>query len=159
MMADALWDENCDFEEQSDKYFLSAFGEDGSLVKKYLTKISEYLDPVYSRAEGEKPYGKEKRLEYAKASKKEADAFVEIIDKNIAKALPYAQKRSWEYLSFHTSYLHLYADCIIASVGENEDEKNKCLSAFSDFVYKNEEYIHKVLDASQAPGMAKKAMK
>ncbi len=159
MMADALWDENCDFEERSDKYFLSAFGEDGLSVKKYLSQISDYLDPVYSRAEGVKPYEKEMRLQYAKAAKEEADRFAETINQNIAKTLPAAQKKSWEYLVFHTKYIDLYASCIIASIGSNEDEKNKCLSAFTDFVNKNEEYIHKTLDVSQAPSMVKKAMR
>ncbi len=157
LMADALWDENADFDECADKYYLTAFGEDGLLVKNYLKKISELFDPAYSREIDARSYNNEKRLEFVSEAKEYSGEFLKVIHENLAKPLPEAQLKSWEYLKFHKTYIDMYADCIIAFVQNGEEARDDALDKFVDWLCQNEMSIYKVFDVMFLKGVVKKA--
>lgn len=148
IMADTLWNIDCDFDEMADSYYLSAFGEDWIAFKEYAKKLAYYLDPVYSR--GETPYCQDERGARALTAKIIATEFESIVHRNIGKNLPHAQHKSWEYLTYHIKYVRYFAECILAAVCEGDEAREKMTDAFADYLLLNEQKLHKVLDVNVA---------
>lgn len=157
MMADALWDENCDFEVKSNDYFLSAFGEDWPVVKDYLKALSHNIDPEYAR--GEKPYSVDERKARVTKAKVLATEFESVIARNLEKSLPEAQHKSWEYLTYHKTYVIKYAEAILAGINEGDEARDKKIAEFFDYFMLNEQKLHKVLDVNMACGVIAGACK
>lgn len=159
MMADALWDESCDFEAQADKYYAAAYGDDWKAVKSYMMTLSDLLDPVYSRQVGNRPYEKEERLALVKKALSVVAEFEATVKKNLAKSLPVGQAKSWDYLVFHKAYVEHFADCIITAIEKDAEEAAKKVDAFINFLMINEMSIHKTLDVMQVRGIVNNSIK
>ncbi len=147
MMADALWDKECDFEEKSDEYFFSAFGEDGLAVKEYLKRLSFLFDVDYMRLE--KPSVSEEQANNFTLAYSTLIEFEKVIKKNLA-ALPEGNlRRSWEYLEEH-SYLTRELALILRrrAEGAELEERDRLAAEFYDKVAKRETVLHRVLDLS-----------
>ena len=157
MMADALWDETCDFEIMSSRYFDDAFGADGPAVKAYMKAISDHMDPEFPSRYPASPEGKAKKVfdpETRIASMLRLKALVEefgaVIEGNLRKPLPAAQRKSWEYLIDHKDYVNALADTVIAGVSESEEVLASRIDGVRDWLLMKEPELHKVMDARVA---------
>ena len=159
MMADALWDENCNFDEKADAYYKSAYGDDWRNVKNYMITLGDLIDPVYSRATEKRPYGKEKRLSDVKKAYAVLEEFEAVIRTNLKKKLPSGQHSSWEYLIYHQTYVKLFTDCIVASIELGAEAAAVKVEELVAFVLKNEMNVHKVLEVVQVRDAVNKAIK
>ncbi len=145
MMADALWDKECDFEEKSDEYFLSAFGIDGLAVKEYMKKLSELFDPDYMRHAIEEVNPEmQKKLAQVQGLISE---FEKVIESNLMCTENGNLRKSWEYLSYHAQIIKKLAHAMSCRArGADADEKRRLFVEVSDFVNKLEPKLHHVLD-------------
>ena len=150
MMADALWDKECDFEEKSDEYYLSAFGSDGLSVKKYTRKISTFLDTKYTRIEMP-AVNEEMAKKFAKAYTVLID-FAPVIKKNLEEVLDENVRKSWEYLEHHNRMAKMVAKGLKRRAeGASPEELKQIQSEICDFIYQTEMQVHRVLDGHMYP--------
>ncbi len=148
MMADALWDKECDFEEKSDEYFFSAFGDDGLAVKEYMRELSRLFDVNYTR--WEKPSeSKESAANFTKALGT-IQAFESVIERNL-EFLPAGNlRRSWEYLDEHSYIAKDIAKALRRRAeGAEEEERIRLFEEIYDKVVQRESKLHRVLDMHQ----------
>jgi len=150
IMAETLWNKECDYDAFSLDYYKSAFGEDGEKVQKYLKTLSSltllYDQPVF----GDKlaPYGPY-CTDYD-ALEGEISSFVNVIDENIKKDT--SCKYDWVYLKAHAEYLTL---AIKAMKLREEKEDEKAIKAFEEvkeWARKNEMKLRKVFELGDTPG-------
>lgn len=157
MMADALWDNTCDFEIQSSKYFATAFGCDGEAVKSYMRTVSELLSLPEIR--GDVVESAATVLEnYQKLSDAIAK-FQAVIERNLAAGHVPAVEKSWQYLTYHTEMLTRYIAALTARAEGNEEARAAASDALIAFIRENEVNIHKVYDVWQAVFMLADAVK
>ena len=145
MMADALWDKECDFEEKSDEYFLSAFGNDGFAVKEYLKNLSTLIDFEYLRFynQGWDEAEQAKKFRMALASVFE---FESVIKRNL-KETDGNLKASWKYLELHAEFLKLFIPALIRRAeGADDAELDKLALKVADFIALNDSKLHRTLD-------------
>jgi len=158
MMADALWDKECDFEEKSDEYFLSAFGNDGLAVKEYLKKISALIDFEYIKY-FDREWDEEKAVKNFLLAQSVVYEFAYIIKKNLEETSGNL-RASWEYLELHTEFLKIFIPALIRrGAGAKPEEREKHCERIADFIAKNEPKLHKVLDTFYYYHMAIPAIK
>ena len=148
MMADALWDKDCDFEEKSDEYFLSAFGDDGLAVKEYLREISRLFDVNYTR--WEKPCVSEENAHNYTMALGVINNFESVIERNL-ELLPAGNlRRSWEYLDEHSYIIRDVAKALRRRAeGADEEERQKLFEEVYDKVVQREPKLHRVFDVHQ----------
>jgi len=145
MMADALWDKECDFEEKSDEYFLSAFGNDGFAAKEYLKAISALIDFEYLRFYNQGWDEEEQTKKFLKAQSLVYE-FESVIKKNISETSGNLQA-SWEYLRLHSEYLKLMIPALIRRAqGASPEELDSLALKVTDFIALNDSKLHRVLD-------------
>ena len=154
MMADALWDKNCDFEEMSSRYYASAFGPDGEAVKAYTSTISRLFDPDFpnrfpapGKAQVRKPFDPEARTANMNRVKALAEEFGAVIARTLKRSLPDAQRRSWEYLNVHRDYIFKAADMVLAGVSGSMEVLDRRIEETKDWLLLQELALHKILDA------------
>ncbi|MBR5460324.1 MAG: DUF4838 domain-containing protein [Clostridia bacterium] len=145
MMAEGLWDKECDFEEKSDEYFLSAFGADGLAVKEYLKRLSELIDPNFIRN------ATPERCEAHKTSIPLAIGTISEFEKTIGVNLDTLDnsnlRKSWEYLSLHAMITKEYGKALILRAnGASEEERVAAMEKLCDLINMNEMKLHRVLD-------------
>jgi len=143
-MAEALWDKSKNFDDVSDKYFMSAYGKHGKEVAAYFVKLSELSDPVFVRAEYDKTVNPDLVKQFEEC-KKLVDKFAEFIDgikeyENDVVAL------SYEYLSYQVKFAKLYLDWEIALASGQKDLAETALETVIDFAAKTEKQLHRVFD-------------
>jgi len=143
-MAAALWDREADFDTVAKQYFLSAFGADGVAVFRYLEDISTLSVPSYLRKELG-TISSEAAESIGKIPAKLA-AFETVIRENCAKDLPDAQRRSWEYLSFHREICARLAPAVQKQAEGNTEEASALFKNFKDYLQKIEPEIADALD-------------
>ena len=150
MMAEGLWDKECDFEEKSDLYFLSAFGNDGLAVKEYLKKLTYCIDPNRDAWEFE-AVSEEQKARLLKLVGAALD-FEKVIKKNIEE-YDGNVRRSWEYLDFHREVYIRFANALIRRAdGASMDERRILSDELRDFLAINEMKYHRVLDYNNSIG-------
>ena len=150
MMAEGLWDKKCDFEEKSDLYFLSAFGNDGLAVKEYLKKLTYCIDPNRDAWEFE-AVSEEQKARLLKLVGAALD-FEKVIKKNIEECDGNV-RRSWEYLDFHREVYIRFANALIRRAdGASMDERRVLSDELRDFLAINEMKYHRVLDYNNSIG-------
>ena len=140
-MAKGLWDKNSSFEDICEEYFTAAFREDGEIVEKYLSTLSELFDPAYFRGEKEvnSVYieqnllrAKEVIAEFVKA------VLSEKAEKNV----------SWKYLKHHAELVDEYANVLMAYVGTKvtDEGKQQALFRLQKMMNEKEPVLHTVFD-------------
>ncbi len=150
MMAEGLWDKKCDFEEKSDLYFLSAFGNDGLAVKEYLKQLTYCIDPNRDAWEFE-AVSEEQKARLLKLVSAALD-FEKVIKKNIVE-YDGNIRRSWEYLDFHREVYLRFANALIRRAdGASMDERRVLSDELRDFLAINEMKYHRVLDYNNSIG-------
>ena len=144
MMAVALWDENCDFEEKAAAYYQSAFGEEGGLVHEYLGTISDLLTIYVSPAFGDKTNPNATFCkDYDKIKKVIAD-FAPVIERNAA--IQNCYQEAWELLKAHLEYVTMFVNCFELKEKGDIDGCRKQAYELLDYVNRNELALQKVLD-------------
>ena len=150
MMAEGLWDKTCDFEEKSDSYFLSAFGNDGLAVKEYLKKLTCGIDP--NRDEWEFKQVSSEQRERLVEFIAELYRFEPVIKKNIDECCGNV-RRSWEYLDIHREIYIRFANALIRRAdGADMAERQRLSDELRDFLAINEMKYHRVLDYNNSIG-------
>lgn len=148
MMAAALWDENCDYDEKALGYYKAAFGEDGVLVHKYLETISEMLLLYEGPA-----HGKRARVtgvlckDYA-VLREEIAKFQEVIGRNVANEN--AWQEEWKILQLHSSYVTLVLNALELQEQGKTEEARATIDELLDMLERNEICVQKVLDVHNA---------
>jgi len=150
MMAEGLWDKHCDFEEKSDVFMLSAFGDDGLSVKEYLKKLTSFIDPNRDNWEFES-VSEEQRARLAELVA-ELYRFEPVIKKNIEETVGNL-RRSWEYLDIHREIYIRFANALIRRAdGADMAEQQRLSDELRDFLAINEMKYHRVLDYNNSIG-------
>ena len=144
-MAEALWNQNADFDAVAADYFRSAYGNWGELVREYMAALSEAFDPAYIRAN--------KDIVNQKNAKKLAG--VEDIVKDFAQtikihaqdaSLEEAVLASWENLRYHGVYCTMLSRALAKRAEGDFAGGKKILQELVNFVRSNELRLQKVLD-------------
>ena len=141
-MAGALWDRSSGFEDICQEYFAAAYGQEALRVRRYLQTLSELFDPVYVRAEKPKNPG------YIRKNCEKAKALIENFAKEMALDTQ-SEDVSWQRLAYHAQLCSLYADVLIAYLGDgNEQQQADAKAALIDALYRAEPHIHAALDVN-----------
>ena len=143
-MAQALWDNEADYDRTADAYFTAAFGPDGLQVRAYLEELSRLLVPPYFRNETDR-VDPEIAESFAKVPAY-IDAFSPVIARNLAAGLPAAQRRSWEYLDYHARMCALLAPAAQKRAEGDEDQAKALFGTFRAYVEETEPDIADALD-------------
>ena len=149
IMAETLWDKDCDFEEKALEYFVSAFGPDGEAVMEYMKALSENFDPYYNRQcfkTGVAPYGKEERLAKLKKARAILVAFEPVIKKNLETAHCAAVEASWKYLEVHAEYCQELLKPVVANANGNTEDRDKFVDEFDEYVKLLPTRVSKIFD-------------
>jgi hypothetical protein len=145
MMAEGLWDKECDFEEKSDEYFISAFGTDGIAVKEYLKKLSDLFNPDFHRA-ATTTADEEQAKKFALAQALITE-FELTINRNLYDLAQSNLRKSWEYLSLHAMITKEYANALILRAKDAPNEELlPAIEKVCDLINLNEMKLHRVLD-------------
>ncbi len=147
MMAAALWDKECDFEEKCEEYFFSAFGEDGPSVCEYLKRLSHLFDVDYMRLE-KNSVSEEQAKNFTRAYSTILE-FESVIKRNLSLLPEGNLRRSWEYLEEHSLLTRELALILRRRAeGAELEERDRLAAEFYDKVAKRETVLHRVLDLS-----------
>lgn len=139
MMADALWNRELDFETQSTKYCLSAYGADGPAVKELLRAASAHLE---LREEMDQPH----LLANYKDMLRLIYEFDTTLTRNLSASHPEGVKRSWEYLSLYRELLCYYVRVLIAQTEGNEQKKTALIEEALEYARCHEAHFYKTMD-------------
>lgn len=148
MMAAALWNKNCDYEEKADRYYMAAFGPDGHLVREYMKQISDmfaiYTGP--SHGLGAKIDG-DLVTDYIQLTKCIED-FRPIIAGKCQEGTPWCE--DWKHLAIHSQYVLALADALcLTQIGKHSEAK-AAIAQMLDIVNRNELALQKVMDGNKA---------
>ena len=148
MMAAALWDKNCDYEQTADRYYLSAFGPDGLLVRRYIQTISElfaiYEGPSHGR--GAKIEGALCR-DYAQL-RQCVLAFRPIIDSHCDNNAPW--RADWQILKIHSQYVLQLSKALEQTQSGDDTGAQETIGKMLDEINRNELTIQKAVDGNKA---------
>ncbi len=140
--AEGMFDTSVNFDEFSEEYFRGAYGEDYKLAKEYLYAISKYMSPddikvTMDIVDLDADLGSEKKIankrwvnnprmqENFRKAMALADEFKAVAKAHMGMANA-THARSWMLLFYHTDYVRLYADVLLAqSLGNNEAANEK----------------------------------
>jgi hypothetical protein len=103
MMAAALWDRNCDYEEKATQYYLSAFGPEGLAARKYLSEVSEKFHLYHGASHGSGAKIDGPLCSGYEDLKKCVQEARQVIDKCAAECSPWQEE--WKLLQYHTDYV------------------------------------------------------
>ena len=142
-MAAALWDKNADFESFSDGYFSAAFGEDGALVKEYVTELSRLSSPEYMR--GETAAVMPDLVPRLEKAKKTVCDFEPVIARNLGSG-DRTVALSYFYLSRHGELAKLFLDLEIALASGDAKSAGEKAAAAADLSAKHESELRRVFD-------------
>ena len=147
MMAAALWDKNCDYAEAARQYYLSAFGEDGLLVQRYMQTVSQW----FSLYEGPS-HGRGAKIEGALCGDHEALAgciseFIPIIEKNCCGETPWSE--DWKILKMHSRYLCLLAEALLCTQKRDDAGAQAAIGEMLDYINQNEGTLQRVVDGNK----------
>ncbi len=144
MMAAALWDRNCDYEEKSRAYYLAAFGPEGLLVQRYLKEISD----LFALYEGPS-HGPNTKIDgclckdYA-ALTRCVKTFLPVIEQQMHMANEWSKE--WTNLHIHSEYVLALADALRFAEQRDYESVKAAVSKVVNIVYRNELVIQKVMD-------------
>lgn len=143
LMAEALWNDKADFENEVSKYFITAFGKDGDKAERYLRQLSVLFNPSYIR-------NKEASVDCEVADAYKSipqfiDDFKKIIYENINNSCGSA-KKSWEYLSYHAEMCEMLSKALMKKALGADAEAKEIWIQIADYVCLHESVLNEVLD-------------
>lgn len=160
VMGEGLFDESLAYDDYSEKYFKSAYGEDYMAVREYLENITRIFNPDSLRirdsiVEQDTNTGREivrnsirnnpetakRLLEVALV----ADEFMTVIKKN-ENLENICHKESWKILSYHTEYCKRLANVFISLANDDMDKTNKLFDDIIDYLSNIEDEIQPYFD-------------
>ena len=148
MMAAALWNKDCDYEQTADAYYQAAFGPDGLLVRQYMQTLSRQF-AIYegpSHGQGAKIDGALCR-DY-QLVRQWVEDFRPVIDRHCEdRGL---QQRDWQMLQIHAQYvLQLLQALELTQMGDDVGAQT-AIEKMLDDINRNEMTIQKVMDGNKA---------
>lgn len=148
MMAAALWDRDCDYEEKANAYYLSAFGPNAPEARKYLCMVSEHFS-LYEGAS----HGSGAKIAgplcggYEDFQKRILDAR-QIIDQCAAQSSPWQEE--WKLLRFHTDYVLALAKAAELTDQKEYEKAKEVLTQMVDWLNRNELSMQPAMDCFNA---------
>lgn len=148
-----LWNPEENFDNLALLYFESAFGQDGSLCKEYLKKLSELFAPDYFYLNPERlgtiaTSDSVNRLLVKNNLSKISEViekFRPIIENNIKCEEP-SQSHSWEYLFIHAELALLMANALRSLIEGRQYAANKYWTKVIEYIMTNENRLETVFD-------------
>ena len=161
-MGNTLFDKSTDFETLKNEHFAASFGNDATLAKDFLDKLSVLLSPANFRVGGKGGieeegvgFGDSTKAPWVKnpyvaerASKIPAliEEFAPTVKQNIIDAIDPAQRLSWMYLDEFLPIAR-YHGAILKAGGEgNMDKAREIFAEMRDYISENELKFHNVFD-------------
>ena len=141
-MAEALWSADADYAEVADRYFHSAFGPDGVLVRDYLETLSRLFTPPYFRREMDDI--SPEVAENFSGIPSVTGEFHSVIRQNLDRELPAAQHLSWVYLDYHRQLCDLLAATVERLARGEKQEARRLFQRTCRWLQDNEEAISDV---------------
>ncbi len=148
-MAEALWDGTKPYEDVRRRYYQEAFGSSWETAAGYLSRMTELLDPRYTRMEPPAPYPEAERLARVREAGAAAAAFgpeAQLLAKTESDS---TRRRSWEILALHAKYIVALASCTETRILEGPAAAEGKISALTDFLMQNEVTFQSVYDPDQ----------
>jgi len=142
-MAAALWDKRSDFESVCRDYFTTAFGDDGTKVREYLTHVTELFDPAFMRNDHAE----------AIATAAERAGKIKALVKEFKTSIVPEKSANYRYLYLHAGLAERYADLIAAWANEDEEEKIKTADELERYCNSIEPECRDVFDAPNFNGV------
>ena len=134
IMAESLWNTECDYELVKKRSFLAEFGENYEIATNYLENLSKYNCSQALR--GEEPFICEENFEKLRNGIKIADLYEKRFSEIILKIENSRIKHSWEGLKFHAE---LHKKLFNLYLNVESEEKDNLKAEVIDFVRKNED--------------------
>ena len=144
IMGRTLWNADLDYPEAVREHLSDAFGEQGSEVGAFLTRVSELFDPPLLRGEKDDEARKAASSSLAMV-REETAAMRKSVASGLRSETP-AVRKSWEYLSAFLDYCDLLAEALSARFDESPDAKEKARNVF-EWVRTHERDLQPVMDA------------
>ena len=143
IIGDTLWTGKENFENQSQAYYQTAYGDDWNACKTFLQTLSQLLDPVVLR--GERSIRNQALADGYARIPSVIDAFLPIIDRNLSKE-PSIQHRLWECLSYYAQLCRMLSKLLyFAALGDIKAMDNYW-TEIKAFVCENETAYQKEFD-------------
>ncbi|MBE6550833.1 MAG: DUF4838 domain-containing protein [Ruminococcaceae bacterium] len=138
-MAKALWNKDSEFCGVAEEYFSAAFGDDGEIVREYMSSLSKLFCPPFMR--GERPID----FDEFTAQCNKAKAYVNDFEEKYIKPKAPLHK-GWKELEYHAEMCRLYADALIARLNGSEEEKEASIDALDKYAERIEMDVHEYFD-------------
>lgn len=148
MMAAALWDENCDYEQKVLEYYNAAFGEEGKSVHAYLKIISDMILLYEGPAHGKNARVTGTLCKDYVMLRKEITDFQKVIERNAEHENMWQEE--WRNLQLHSSYVTLVLNALELQEQGKTEEARATIDEMLNMLERNEIRVQKVLDVHNA---------
>ena len=161
-MGETLFNRNLDFNKLAEEYFEGAFGAEGSLCRAYLEKLSELLCPsnfrvgggsgVEEAGLGDMDTQRKCWINNAEVAEKAAqipvhlEAFLPVIERNIALATDPVRLLSWRYLKYHSKICGYFAELLLAGAKGKMEEAVERYYELEEYLSEHEMEFHNGFD-------------
>ncbi len=152
MMAAALWDENCDFDEKANEYYQVAFGEDGLLLREYLKQVSDMFLLYEGPANGEKVRVDGPLCKDYKELEELIEKFAPIISRNV-------EQEEWQFIQFYQEYLHSLMTTLQYLESGQDEQAKASMDELLDMLCQKEMEVQKVMDERNMDIQLKRRLK
>lgn len=149
MMAKTLWQKDCDFETEANRYYLETYGKDGDKVRTYLSALSE-LGQLYDQqpfGDKQHPYGPYVK-DYARLLK-EVERIKPVIEANLM--CRNEMHSDWTYLKLHTEAIEMLIPALKFREEKRDEEAKEAYQKYWDFFRRNEYTLRRVFDVFDTP--------
>lgn len=147
MMAAALWSKDCDFDRAADRYYLSAYGPDGQLVRQYMQKISRLFD-IYegpSHGRGAKIDGV--LCHDYDGLRQWIEDFAPVIARHCEEKTVWSCE--WALLQIHGQYVQNLAEALRLTQQQNGAAARTAVEKLLDHINQHELVAQKVVDGNK----------
>ena len=148
MMAAALWNKDCDYEQTAEAYYQAAFGPDGSLVRQYLQTLSR-LFAIYegpSHGQGAKIDGV--LCQDYQQARQCIESFLIVIAEHCEAPSP--QLPDWQILRIHARYALQLLQALEFTQQGDADGAQAAIEKMLDNINREEWSIQQVMDGNKA---------
>lgn len=143
VLGQSLWNGASAFNDAADPYFSACYGDEGKLVKDFLSELSSLYDPTVLR--GETPAGSKKNAENYARIPNLIDSFLPTIRRNLEQTSD-IHYRSWECLNFYVELCRKTAFVLFLAASGKKNEMDSAWENAKQFACKNEMRFQKEFD-------------